>query len=165
MFVFSVCCLVSRQCHTISPIARSSDPSVLSSLFLHRSFCTAPKGLWAGQPYSASGSLATTFCHCRNGLGGADQPLPSRPPARPRPVQRLVSSVRLGPDCPGCEDGHDHPISRMRLSAPPVRDSWCALCLRFWSTSALCRPEENRSTGYPEVTHPANPAYRSPPTP
>jgi len=31
MFVFSVCCLVSRQCHTISPITRSSDSSVLAS--------------------------------------------------------------------------------------------------------------------------------------
>ena len=31
MFVFSICCLVSRQCHTISPITRSSDSSVLAS--------------------------------------------------------------------------------------------------------------------------------------
>jgi len=31
MFVFSVCCLVSRQCHNISPITRSSDSSVLAS--------------------------------------------------------------------------------------------------------------------------------------
>jgi hypothetical protein len=29
--VFSVCCLVSRQCHMISPIARSRDSSVLAS--------------------------------------------------------------------------------------------------------------------------------------
>ena len=31
MFVFSVCCLVSRQCHRISPIVRSNDSSVLAS--------------------------------------------------------------------------------------------------------------------------------------
>jgi hypothetical protein len=34
MFVFSVCCLVSRQCHTISPIILSNDSSVLASRHL-----------------------------------------------------------------------------------------------------------------------------------
>jgi hypothetical protein len=34
MFVFSVCCLVSRQCHIISPIARSNDSFVLASSLL-----------------------------------------------------------------------------------------------------------------------------------
>ena len=31
MFVFSVCCLVSRQCHNISPIVLSNGSSVLAS--------------------------------------------------------------------------------------------------------------------------------------
>jgi len=31
MFVFSVCCLVSRQCHDISSIALTNDSSVLAS--------------------------------------------------------------------------------------------------------------------------------------
>jgi len=31
MFVFSVCCLVSQQCHNISPIVLSNDSSVLAS--------------------------------------------------------------------------------------------------------------------------------------
>ena len=34
MFVFSVCCLVSRQCHMISTIARTNDSSVLASSYL-----------------------------------------------------------------------------------------------------------------------------------
>lgn len=34
MFVFSVGCLVSRQCHTVSPIAKSYESSVLASSLL-----------------------------------------------------------------------------------------------------------------------------------
>ena len=34
MFVFSVFCLVSRQCHMISTIARTNDSSVLASSYL-----------------------------------------------------------------------------------------------------------------------------------
>ena len=34
MFVFSVRCLVSRQCHNISPIVLSIDSSVLASRYL-----------------------------------------------------------------------------------------------------------------------------------
>ena len=34
MFVFSVCCLVSRQCHSISTIVSTNDSSVLASSHL-----------------------------------------------------------------------------------------------------------------------------------
>ena len=43
MFVFSVLCLVSRQCHNISPIVLTNDSSVLAS----RSLTLSPSALWS----------------------------------------------------------------------------------------------------------------------
>lgn len=43
MFVFSVLCLVSRQCHPISPIVLTNDSSVLAS----RSLTLSPSALWS----------------------------------------------------------------------------------------------------------------------
>ena len=58
MFVFSVCCLVSRQCHNISTIVSSNDSSVLAS----RTLTLSPS---AFMPLTRLKSLQ----------GGADTPL------------------------------------------------------------------------------------------
>jgi len=58
MFVFSVCCLVSRQRHIISPIARSNDSSVLASSLL-----------------TLSPSALLPLTRLKSLQGGADTPL------------------------------------------------------------------------------------------
>jgi len=58
MFVFSVCCLVSRQCHKISPIVSSSDSSVLASNIV-----------------TLSPSVLSSLTRLKSLQGGADAPL------------------------------------------------------------------------------------------
>ena len=58
MFVFSVLCLVSRQCHPISPIVLTNDSSVLAS----RSLTLSPSALWS-------------LTRLKSLQGGADTPL------------------------------------------------------------------------------------------
>ena len=58
MFVFSVCCLVSRQCHLISTIVSTNDSSVLAS-----------------RPFTLSPSALIFLTRLKSLQGGADTPL------------------------------------------------------------------------------------------
>ena len=58
MFVFSVCCLVSRQCHDISTIVSTNDSSVLASSTI-----------------TLSPSASSALTRLKSLQGGADAPL------------------------------------------------------------------------------------------